>query len=267
MTVNGRVGSPAGQHDSDEMETTSSASAGTENYHDTPSRAERRAFKKAVKHDRSLKKSAKNEERHTVSIRQSDIDRIAKALHGDSTDTCTGSGHPLATDKVLEEVIERNRRFVANIEEHKSYLRSSVASARRATNGPRRNHRGSTSEADATATNEDAEELVNAVLLQLGIDTTVGSGKRRDRSGSFCSTPPAKMATVMAKLRAAIHEDIEKHENEQRDTCIRAGGFWRYCGRPVFDRMTAVARTIDWRTGQILKKQKEEGAELEEGDG
>jgi hypothetical protein len=27
----------------------------------------------------------------------------------------------------------------------------------------------------------------------------------------------------------------------------------RYCGRPVFDRMTKVAREIDWRTGEIIK--------------
>jgi hypothetical protein len=27
----------------------------------------------------------------------------------------------------------------------------------------------------------------------------------------------------------------------------------RYCGRPVFDKMTKVAREIDWRTGEIIK--------------
>lgn len=32
------------------------------------------------------------------------------------------------------------------------------------------------------------------------------------------------------------------------------GGFWRYVGRPVFDRMTEVARSIDWGTGRIIKQ-------------
>jgi hypothetical protein len=70
------------------------------------------------------------------------------------------------------------------------------------------------------------EDIVNGVLLQLGVDSTGTLGKRPDKLDAFCSTPPAKMASVMAKLRTAIREDIEKHENEQRQTCIRAGGFW-----------------------------------------
>ena len=203
----------------------SSTSTSKENSHDTPSKAEKRASKKAVKYDRSLKKSTRNSERHIVSIRQSDIEKVTKALHGESEDTSTGSGHPLATDQDLKEVIERNRRFVANISEHKVYLRKSAAAARKATNGQRKKHLGKTIEADPTA-DENVEEIVNGVLLQLGIDSIGTLGKRPDKLDSFCSTPPAKMASVMSKLRTAIREDIEKHENEQRQTCIRAGGFW-----------------------------------------
>lgn len=52
----------------------------------------------------------------------------------------------------------------------------------------------------------------------------------------------------------AVSEDLQKHENEQRQTCIRAGGFWRYVGRPVFDRMCEISETIDWRTGAIKRE-------------
>lgn len=255
---------PTARQDGHDTKSLSSASAGQENTHEAPSKAEQRIFKKAIKHDRSLKKSARNSERHTVLVRQSDIEQVTQALHGDSEDTSTGSGHPLASDQDLEQVIERNRRFVANIHQHKVYLRKSVAAARRATNAQRKKHRGKAAEADP-ASDEDAEELVNGVLLQLGINHTANLGKRQDRQDSFCATSPAKIASVMAKLRTAIREDIEKHENEQRQTCIRAGGFWRYCGRPVFDRMAEVAKEIDWRTGEIKHSaEKEEESDREE---
>ena len=245
-----------------EIETVSTTSTGNENQYENPSKAEQRAYKKAMKHEKSLKKSAKNSERHILSIRQSDIDSVTTALHGNHTDTSTGTGHPLATDQDLSDVIERNRRFVANIQEHKVYLRRSVRSARRATNSQRKSRkRGKTADVDEASLEDEAEDVVKGVLLELGIDMSATASKRPDRRDSFCVTPPARIAAVVQKLRTAIHEDLEKHENEQISTCIRAGGFWRYVGRPVFDRMTEVARCIDWRTGRIIK----EGAEDRDG--
>lgn len=244
------------QTEANGLETSSTTSTGNKSLHyqETTSRAEQRAYKKAIKHERSLQKSAKNSERHTLSIRQSDIDKVSGALHGNHKDTRTGAGHPLATDHDLEQVIDRNRRFVANIQEHKVYLRTTVRDARRATNSQRRSRkRGKTTGVDASSTEGGVEELVNAVLLKLGIDVSSDSSQRPDRRNSFCSTPPARIAAVVQKLRTAVQEDLDKHENEQRQTCIRAGGFWRYVGRPVFDRMTEVARSIDWRTGRIIK--------------
>lgn len=212
-----------------DAESGSSTSTGNENPYEAPSKAEQRAYRKAIKHEKSLKKSAKNSERHTLSVRQSDIDSVTKALHGNLTDTSTGAGHPLATDQDLEDVIERNRRFVANIQEHKVYLRTSIRSARRATNSQRKSRkRGKTAEADETTTQHGSEELVNGVLLELGINMSSNPSERPDRLDSFCSTPPARISTVAQKLRTAIHEDLEKHENEQRQTCIRAafGAMW-----------------------------------------
>ena len=59
---------------------------------------------------------------------------------------------------------------------------------------------------------------------------------------------------MLAQLRVAIGEDLKKHENEQRMTCIRAGGFWRYVGKGVFERMMRVGERIDWRTGVIIRE-------------
>jgi hypothetical protein len=228
---------------------------------DNISKAEQRAYRKAIKHEKSLKKSAKNSERHTIALCQSDIDAVTKALHGDLTDTRNGTGHPLATDHNLEDVIERNLHFVANIQEHKVYLRRSVRTARRTTNGQKKSRKnGRLSNADESSADHESEELVRGVLLELGIDLSATENERPDSRDSFSTTPPAKIAAVVRKLRTAILEDLEKHENEQKQTCIRAGGFWRYVGKPVFDRMTEVARCIDWRTGSIIK----DGAEDEE---
>lgn len=251
-----------------ETETVSTTSTGNENHHENPSKADQRAYKKAMKHEKSLKKSAKNSERHILSIHQSDIDSVTTALHGNQTDTSTGTGHPLATDQDLSDVIERNRRFVANIQEHKVYLRRCVRSARRATNSQRKSRkRGKTAGGDEASMEGEAEEdVIKGVLLELGIIVSASASKRPDRRDSFCATPPARIAAVVQKLRTAIHEDLEKHENEQRSTCIRAGGFWRYVGRPVFDRMTEVARCIDWRTGRIIKDEVEEEGEGEDHD-
>jgi hypothetical protein len=248
--------------ESRETETSSTTSNSNENRHETTSKADQRAYKKAIKHEKSLKKSAKNSERHILFIRQSDIDAVTGALHGNQSDTSTGTGHPLATDQYLEDVIERNRRFVANIQEHKVYLRKSVRAARRATNSKRSSRKkGKTTDVEDSSMEDEAEDMVKGVLMELGIDVSATASKRPDRRDSFCATSPARIAAVVVKLRTAVQEDIEKHENEQRSTCIRAGGFWRYVGRPVFDRMTEVARCIDWRTGRIIKDEVDEAGQ------
>lgn len=254
-------------NESRETETSFTTSTDNENQYETPSKAEQRAYKKAIKHEKSLKKSAKNSERHILSIRQSDIDAVTTALHGNQSDTSTGTGHPLATDQDLEDVIERNRRFVANIQEHKVYLRRSVRTARHATNSRRSSRKkGKTPDAEESSVEDEAEEVVNGALRDLGIQVSVTASKGSESRDSFAAMPPARIAAVAVKLRTAIREDLEKHENEQRSTCIRAGGFWRYVGRPVFDRMTEVARCIDWRTGRILKGEGEGDGEGRGGD-
>jgi hypothetical protein len=89
------------------------------------------------------------------------------------------------------------------------------------------------------------EDLVVAVLEKPGLHSasptlafnalainsfgTLGSGKRTK-------------AAVAQKLSAAIAEDIEDHENEQRQTYQRAAGFWRYANLEILVRLTEHAK-------------------------
>lgn len=72
-------------------------------------------------------------------------------------------------------------------------------------------------------------------------------------SNSKSSTNKAALA-VASKLRVAIKADLEKHENEVHMRYVRAGGFWRYVGKSVFERMTEIARELDVSTGERWEK-------------
>ena len=61
---------------------------------------------------------------------------------------------------------------------------------------------------------------------------------------------------VAVKLRNAIKVDLEKHENEVHMRYVRAGGFWRYVGKTVFERMTDIARELDVSTGEKWDKRR-----------
>jgi len=206
-------------------------------------------------------------------VRTEDVERVRKVLHGDQEDQTGGKGHPLATDKTIEQVIERNMSFVANIQEHKRYLLQSVAGRRKSDKEKKRlnrmrrvsEHRGGCGGRSNVGHIVDditeTEDLINAILIKLGVPVSTGNGKKGGIStcSSFSSrtpkptTPkpnskgPSARDAIVEKLKDAITEDLEKHENEQRQTCVRAGGFWRYVGKPVFERMTEVASRIDWK--------------------
>lgn len=240
-----------------------------------PTKAEQRAAKREAKDAKSRRKSLKNQSKHTgIALRGSDIEAVALVLHGEQS---TDESHPLATDKCIEDVMERNRRYVTSIREHKALLLKEVGRTRKleaertARRARKRKERDSISSgggqlghmgADGNIMDEEQEALVNAVLIKFGITTdTAGDGsvtpatpitpKRASSGGNGKATQ--EMAMVLAQLRIAIADDLLKHENEQRQTCIRAGGFWRYVGRQVFERMMDVAERIDWKTGMQKK--------------
>lgn len=88
--------------------------------------------------------------------------------------------------------------------------------------------------------------------------TALVSSPFNKNDGSMTTTPKPKSnkskTAIVTKLRDLIKDDLEKHENEVRGTYVRAGGFWRYVGKTVFERMTEIARTIDVESGERWDK-------------
>ncbi|KPI39013.1 uncharacterized protein AB675_4513 [Cyphellophora attinorum] len=234
------------------------------------SKAEVRAAKREAKSAKSQRKSLKNQNKHLVAVKAADVEHVAVTLHGEQN---LDDSHPLASDKSIEDVINRNLGYVKYIKEHKKMLLQEIANTRRADMETRarkarkRKDRESISNATGdpmsqhkyrpVTADEDEEALVNAVLIKFGIQVepaadgsitpaTPVTPKRSSVAGKGCSQ---EKAMVLAQLRIAIAEDLEKHENEQRQTLNRAGAFWRYVGHPVFKRMMALTEGFDWKTG------------------
>ena len=279
-------------------------SPSTETSSTTPklTKADARAAKRAAKSAKSQRKSSKNQTKlaHVVHVKAAAVDNTAIILHGPSfihTTSKTGQGdrrarHPLASDKSVEDVMERNRRYVASIHEHKRALLREIGGKKKQERR-RQVKKQQTQQKDykmsrsrrsiVTADDEDdelkaAEEeesrFVDAIIGKLGITppstpTSMPTTPKRlstsSASGGSSSHGHSKQA-LLAQLRVAIAEDLQKHENEQRHTLIRAGGFWRYVGRQVFDRMCEVGEKIDWRTGEIKKGDVDEAEEEEKAE-
>ncbi|KIW20989.1 hypothetical protein PV08_01568 [Exophiala spinifera] len=226
-------------------------------------KAEVRAAKKAFKAERSWAKAAKNQRRQSVPVRSEDIEAVERVLHGEHAAEAAAS-HPLATDKTVEDVINRNRSFVASIEAHKKQLLFSIARKRRTGRERQRSSgncvKGKRRKSELSEEKEaDMDDLVTAVLANLGIDPAhighcgPGSGPKKGNKGAGGDTG-ASAAAIIANLKKEIKEDLRTFEHEQREVCIRAGGFWRYVGSKVFERMTKIAQEVDWKTGRKLKE-------------
>ena len=274
----------ADENDSDEEETNDSStsfntnsSAGSK---ETPRRtaAEKRMDRKAKKNQKSQQKALKNQDRHVIGVTAADIERVAKVLHGSEADAMSdGAAHPILSDKNLQCVIDRNLSFVNNIQAHKSALFKSVASGRNENKEKKRLKKREDGGEICDDTIE-LEQVVSAAMIQLGIPEAVveathatlmrsehsnsrmdtnPSGLTRKRKGSLLSihtstpSPAGKGGMVIAqRLRTAIKEDLEKHDNEIHERYVRAGGFWRYANSTVFDRMMDIAQQIDVGTGE-----------------
>ena len=249
------------------------------------SKAEKRALKRAAKSAKSQKKAAKNQAKYSISIKTEDVELVNTVLHGDVTPTA--ETHPLAQDKSIEEVIERNMGFISNIQAHKKQLTASIALRRKSererrkatlARSPNKNRRLSavshSSHNDGDEEDDETETLLTAVLTKLGIDREHlrsgggnAGGKRNAGKGpcvngalsitsgpSSASSKLASRREIVGNLKNLVMEDLEKFENDHRETCIRAGGFWRYVNNQVFERMTKIAGEVDWKTGAKLKE-------------
>ncbi|KAG9235814.1 hypothetical protein BJ875DRAFT_421251 [Amylocarpus encephaloides] len=86
-----------------------------------------------------------------------------------------------------------------------------------------------------------------AVFFRLGIevvDPSINSKTRKE---------------LIAKLVAAVKEDLEIMEREDRETALREEGFRRWAGKTALHHMNATREGIDWATGQ-KKSARIEGA-------
>ncbi|KAL8669097.1 MAG: hypothetical protein Q9168_006299 [Polycauliona sp. 1 TL-2023] len=73
------------------------------------------------------------------------------------------------------------------------------------------------------------------------------------------STPPSKERVALLKqLRGVIRDDLDKVENENRDTMMRMAGYWRYVNRKTFNFMVRNQQIWDWTTGQRLEEIEDE---------
>ncbi|KAI4277579.1 MAG: hypothetical protein LQ337_001652 [Flavoplaca oasis] len=89
------------------------------------------------------------------------------------------------------------------------------------------------------------EVAMNAVLRNLDI-----------KPGSKRSSK--ERVALLKQLRIAIRDDIDKVENEDRDTMMRMAGYWRYVNRRTYNFMVRHKQIWDWATGQTLEEIEEE---------
>ena len=253
-------------------------------------KAELRIQKREKKSAKSQQKARKNQTKNLVTVTMADVQDVAIILHGSNTASADGSAHPLATDKTIEDVISRNRNFVKSIRVHNAYLFDAVAVGRKEIR-EKRYIKQREDQGEVLTSTIEMETIISAIMTRLGIDPAVisaslssssprsafstpksycSSGRKRAQSLAEKTDCTAKTrnntavskskVTIAVKLRNAIKEDLEKHENEAHMRYVRAGGFWRYVGKTVFDRMTDVARELDVSTGEKWeKKQAREG--------
>lgn len=248
-------------------------------------KAENRQAKKAKKSTKSTTKALRNQSRHLASITLADVDHVATILHGDTANDDARSAHPLATDRTIEDVINRNLAFVGSIQAHKAYLFKSVSVGRKE-HKERKRQKKRESKGEQTEDSIEMDEVVSAILIKLGVSPAIaaaslgnsspalavvtrntpgGFGRKRTNSAASPAGTNKNAVAIAAKLRQAVKIDLEKHENEIHARYVRAGGFWRYVGKAVFERMTDIARDMDVSTGERWEKKfaREERAVVE----
>lgn len=82
-----------------------------------------------------------------------------------------------------------------------------------------------------------------AIFFRLGveIETPIKNTKERKE--------------LVAKLIAAIKEDMDVITREENETEMRAEGFWRWAGKTAFQNIMRTRDTLDWATGQKIGNQ------------
>jgi len=90
-----------------------------------------------------------------------------------------------------------------------------------------------------TANNADPYDCVDPdIFLRLGIEVVNPPKNSKSRKD------------LVAKLVAAVKEDIEIITREDRETEMRAEGFWRWAGKTAYNTILQTRENLDWATGQ-----------------
>jgi hypothetical protein len=66
---------------------------------------------------------------------------------------------------------------------------------------------------------------------------------------------------LAVKLVAAVKEDLEIIEREDKECALREEGFWRWAGKPVYFAIQRHREGLDWATGQKIAPRREGVAE------
>ncbi|KAL9121231.1 MAG: hypothetical protein Q9187_002215 [Circinaria calcarea] len=89
------------------------------------------------------------------------------------------------------------------------------------------------------------DNALTLILRKLDISTdTLTSSKERK--------------TLITRLTEAIQKDLTIVGNDERDTMMRMGGYWRYANRHTYNSMVKNNEHWDWSTGQKLEELKED---------
>lgn len=103
---------------------------------------------------------------------------------------------------------------------------------------------------------QDIDEIVSAILMQLGIPERNAAHSRRTCADPASANRSRKhKASTLLQLRKEIAADIEKSGNDSRTRQQRMEGYWRYVNGTVTDRLAQNAQLVDQATGMRLKEE------------
>ncbi|KAL8630666.1 hypothetical protein Q9189_003589 [Teloschistes chrysophthalmus] len=106
-----------------------------------------------------------------------------------------------------------------------------------------------------TPKNAQEDPEITLMLVQLDIATTSTHATR-------------ERVNLVRQLRNAIRDDLDKVDNENRDTMTRMAGYWRYVNRKTYNYMVRHNHIWDWATGQKLEEvEEDEEEEVDTEDG
>jgi hypothetical protein len=90
----------------------------------------------------------------------------------------------------------------------------------------------------ASSTADPYEDVDPDILFRLGIEVFSPTKNSKARKG------------LIAKLLAAVKEDVNIIEREEQETAMREEGFWRWAGRGAHYNILQIREELDWATGQ-----------------